>query len=184
MTASNRRKLLGAIAAAGIVSAPLLALMNKPKPRPAARAEVPVAANPAADRAHEMKSLEAELQKKPDHAPILFRMAQLARELGKPAEAAQHLEQILKAEPDHPEALLELGRTLFESGDVQGAIARTNRLLAINPTQVDALYNLGAIYGNLNQPDQARQYWQRAVAAGPASESGLRAKESLARLSQ
>jgi tetratricopeptide (TPR) repeat protein len=177
------QKVIGAVGAAGIVLAALLTLMNKPKPRvTASQAGPPAAANPAADRAHEMKSLEVELEKKPGHTPILFRMAQLARETGKPADAVQHLKEILKQEPNNQEALLELGRALYEAGDIDGAIAETNRLLALNAKQVDALYNMGAIYGNLNKPDLARQYWQRAVTADPSSESGRRAKESLGRL--
>ena len=133
-------------------------------------------------KAHEIKVLEDGLRKKPGHVPVLFQMAQLKREVGKPAEAAQHLREILTQEPKNLEARLELGRALYEAGDVEGAIGETNRILELEPRHADALYNLGAIYGNLNRDELARQYWTRAVASDPQSESGRNAKRGLEQL--
>jgi TolA-binding protein len=48
---------------------------------------------------------------------------------------------------------------------------------------VDALYNLGAIYGNLGRDDRAREYWKKAVAESPSTESEKRASEGLRALS-
>lgn len=139
-------------------------------------------ANAKADQAHEWRSLQEELKKKPGHAPILFRMAEIARAQGKPKEAADALGQILAQEASNVEARLELGRVLFEAGDIQGAIRETDQILRANPRHVDALYNLGAIYGNTGREDLARKYWAQAVAADPASPSGRQAKEALGRL--
>ena len=58
----------------------------------------------------------------------------------------------------------------------------TRRVLEKDKNQVDALYNLGAIYGNLGNDASAREYFSRAAAAGPASESGQKAKAALAQL--
>ncbi len=180
----THQKILAASATGGVLFLGLFAVNRRqPSPPRASHEELPApGANPAADQAHEAKALAVELKKKPDHTPILFRMAQLEREMGKPAEAANHLRQILTREPANQEARLELGRVLYETGDVQGAIEETNRLLTQNPKHVDALYNMGAIYGNLQKNELARQYWERAVASDPASESGRRAKDSLLRL--
>ena len=54
-----------------------------------------------------------------------------------------------------------------------------SQLLELDPANVDGLYNLGAIYGNLGQDDRARQYWRKAAATAPDSESGRRAREAL-----
>jgi tetratricopeptide (TPR) repeat protein len=135
-----------------------------------------------AQRRHEVMALQAELQKKPNHVPILFRLAQLARESGKTPEAISHLRKILELEPKNSEARIELSRDLYETGDVAGALNQTRQILADNPQQVDALYNIGAIYANLNQASQAREYWRRAVASAPGSESGQRAAEGLQHL--
>jgi tetratricopeptide (TPR) repeat protein len=93
-----------------------------------------------------------------------------------------YLRQVLAHESTNEEARLELGRLLYETGDVNGAITETKQLLVDHPNQVDGLYNLGAIYANLNRNDLAREYWSKAVASAPASESGKRAQESLAKL--
>ncbi len=135
------------------------------------------------DKRHEALALEAQLQKKPDHVPILTRLAQIARENGKPAEAIPYLRKIVSLEPKNAEAHLELGRDLYDTGDVAGALEQTNQVLAAEPNNADALYNMGAIYANSNKIDVARDYWKRAAASDPASDSGKRAADSLQRLS-
>src|SRR5579871_825584 len=67
---------------------------------PAASRPAPVAAdNPE----HELKALALELEKKPGHAPILLRMAQLERDKGKLDDAASHLREAVKTEPSSQE---------------------------------------------------------------------------------
>lgn len=179
---NNYYKLLAGIALAGAIALPLI-LLEKHRPAANATPSSPVSTgNPTADRVHELKALEEELQKKPEHPPILFRMAQLSGELGKSAEAISYLRRLLKVEPANNEARLELGRLLYETNDLQGALAETAKILESDPKQVDALYNLGAIYANVNEPARAREYWSRAVASDPNSDSGKRSKESLLKL--
>jgi len=137
---------------------------------------------PKSNLAHERSALEESLRKKPDHVPVLFRLAQIARESGQPAEAVRRLRQILAAEPANVEAQLELGRALFEQGSVPEAIQVTERLLDQQPGNVDALYNIGAIHGNLRNDELARRYWQKAVALSPGSESGRNASKGLEQL--
>ena len=131
---------------------------------------------------HELKALATELEKKPGHAPILLRMAQLERDKGKLEDAAGHLREAVNTEPASQEAHLELGRLLYERNDVSGAISETEKVLTINPKQVDALYNLGAIYANLGNVERARSYWSRAVEVDPAADSSRKAKDGLAKL--
>lgn len=133
----------------------------------------------SSERQHELKALEGSLKQNPDHAPILLRMAQVSKELGKPDEALNHLREAVKVDPKNREARLELGRALFEAGDVEGAIRETEQLLELDPSNTDGLYNMGAIYGNIGQEDRAREYWKKAVAIAPDSESGRRAKDAL-----
>src|SRR5690349_2839570 len=132
--------------------------------------------------AHERAALEEELKKKPGHPPILLRLAEMERDAGRPAGAVPYLRQILVQDSKNEDARLELGRMLYDSGDIEGALKETQQLLADHPNQVDGLYNLGAIYANQNRLDKARKYWAKAVAAAPASDSGTRARESLAKL--
>ena len=132
--------------------------------------------------AHERAALEEELKKKPGHPPILLRLAEMEREAGRPAGAVPYLRQILEQDSKNEDARLELGRVLYDTGDVEGSLKETQQLLVDHPNQVDGLYNLGAIYANQNRLDKAREYWSKAVGVAPTSESGARARESLAKL--
>ena len=132
----------------------------------------------------ELEDLENSLTRNPEHIPILLRMAQVSRELGNQEEALDHLRKALKVDPKNREARLELGRALFEAGDVDGAIRETEQLLKLDPSSTDGLYNLGAIYGNIGQEDRAREYWTKAVAIAPDSESGQRSKNALDQLTR
>jgi len=180
-------RLLAAVALSGAIAASLLMLDqhrdSSSAPSPAASpGATPSSGNPAADRAHELKALQQELEQKPGHAPILLRMAQISSELGKRADAISYLQQLVKADPKSVDGHLELGRLLYENKDVEGSLRETLKILDINPKQVDALYNLGAIYANLNNAQLARTYWNRAVASDPNSDSGKRARDGLNKL--
>ncbi|MBI1353676.1 MAG: tetratricopeptide repeat protein [Acidobacteria bacterium] len=124
-------------------------------------------------------SLQAALEKNPDHAPILMRLAELALNSGNAGEAVARLRQAIELEPNNVAARLELGRALWESGDKEGAAAETAALLEIDPNNVDALYNLGAIHANQQQTEPAVEYWTRAVAADALSPSGQSAQRGL-----
>src|SRR5215469_5861109 len=67
---------------------------------------------------HEKAFLEDELTKKPGHAPVLLRLAQVEREMGKLPEARKHLEQAVTGTENVIEARLELSRVCYEMGDV------------------------------------------------------------------
>jgi len=136
-----------------------------------------------ADQEHELAGLKDQLKKNPNHTPVLLRMSEVARGLGKTADSIDYLTQAVAGDPGNVEARLELGRELFEAGKVDQAIEVTKQILEKKPGNVDALYNLGAIYGNLGQDDLARQYFQKAVASDPNSSSGLKAKKGLETLS-
>ncbi len=181
-------RLLAGVVIASAIVVPLLMLENHHASAPAAvsgSSSAPASSgNSTADRVHELKALEEELAKKPEHPPILLRMAQLSSELGKPADAISYLQRLVKADPKNVDGRLELGRLLYENNDVQGSMRETAKILELNPKQVDALYNMGAIYANLNNLAAASTYWSRAVASDAGSDSGKRASEGLEKLSQ
>lgn len=138
----------------------------------------------AKSKEHEAKVLQAQLEKKPGHAPVLLRMAELAREAGKTEEVVKHLREAVQNEPGNIEARLELGRALYDLGDAQAAIQETSTILKTNPKDTDALYNIGAIYANTGDFANAVKFWQDAIQAGAETESGKRAKDSLAQLAK
>ncbi len=119
---SSHYKWMVGVGVAGAITVSLTFLEQR---RVGARATVVTSSpssNPNADRIHELKALEQDLQKKPEHPPILFRMAQLSTEMGKTADAISYLQRLLKADAGNTEARLELGRLLYQTNDVPGAI--------------------------------------------------------------
>lgn len=158
---------------------PPVDVSNEPKTTTAAPTVEHPPMSPLNVQTDDPLSLEAALDKNPGHSPILMRIAELAREQGDLAKAVNHLRQAVDAEPGNLDARLELGRALYESGDAEGAMQETSQILERDPNHADALYNLGAIHANENQPDLASNYWNRAVAADSASESGRNAQRGL-----
>lgn len=161
----------------------LFSLRSLMGPKPSAEPPASSVTAVPQNAAHEKASLEEELRKNPGHPPILLRLAELASSQGDAQAAIGYLKQVVEADGKNADARLELGRALHDSGDIEGAIRETKQLVADHPTNVDGLYNLGAIYANQDQLDLARQYWNQAVAAEPMSDSGLKAKDGLAKLS-
>ena len=154
---------------------------TKTSPAPSVKA-IDTNAPPPQDPTHEKAALEEELKKKPEHPPILLRLAELAHDVGQPKQAAEYLKRAVAADPRSLDARLELSRTLYEINDVDGALTETKRLLIDHPNQIDALYNIGAIYANLGKTDLARQYWTQAVATDPGSDSGRKSADGLTKI--
>lgn len=184
MPSTKKLAILGLLSA--LIAAPCLFYLGKniaAVRTTARRAAVAPPTQAAPDnKQHEAILLAEALKKKPDHTPVLMRMAQLSAESGKNTEAARNLREVVQREPANIDARLELGKALFETGDVQGAIEQTQAILERQPDHADALYNLGAIYGNVGNAELARDYWSRLIAAKPQTDSAQRAKRMMVQL--
>ncbi|MBP1609611.1 MAG: hypothetical protein H6Q04_1846 [Acidobacteria bacterium] len=131
---------------------------------------------------HEKEMLTAALEKKPGHAPVLLKLAQIESVEGHLQESSGYLRKLLETDPDNPEANLELGKVLFQLGDVRGALDHTERILNTHPKHEDALYNMGAIYANIGNRREAMEYWKRLAALHSNSESAQKAQQMMGRL--
>ena len=151
--------------------------MNRKKA--ASTTETPVAPPNAA---HERSALEEQLKKKPDHGPVLMRLAELEMEQDRPAEARKRLERLVEVEPGNVDALLELGRACYAAGDTTCALERTAEILKQQPNHPDALYNMGALHANQGHFAEARRYWGQAVKAAPETDGGRKSAAALKRL--
>lgn len=178
---TTRNRILSATVLLAVTSG-LVYWIVKPKASNSVAGQAQTSADAPPNPAHELASLEESLRQSPNHVPILLRLAEMKHQAGKISEAITHLQSAVKAEPANVDARLELGRLLFESKDIDGALQVTNEILKSDPKNVDALYNIGAIYGNLGKEELAREYWGRAIAAAPDSESGRKAKAGMDQL--
>ena len=130
----------------------------------------------------DQKMLAEALSKKPDHIPILLELAHLEAESGNAQKASKYLTEVLEYEPQNLEAKLNLGKQMFEMGAIEDAIRLNQEILEIEPVHPDALYNLGAIYGNIGNRERALFFWNQLIDSNPNSESGIRAREMMARM--
>ena len=140
------------------------------------------AGNAAPGNEHEQGMLRMALEKSPNHAPVLLRLAEIESEGGHLKEAAGHLNKILEKEPDNPDARLELGKVLFQLGDIRGAMEHTQRILKAHPGNEEALYNMGAIHANIGDGKGAMSYWKHLTALNFNSESAQKARQMMTRL--
>ncbi len=67
----------------------------------------------------------------------------------------------------------------IREGDLPTARSSINRALVLAPGDADILFEAGHVYDAAGDPARARDYWQRAVAADPASASGQAARRAL-----
>ena len=68
----------------------------------------------------------------------------------------------------------------IRENDLPTARVAINRALSLAPNDVDVLFEAGHVADAEGDKAKARDYWQRAVAADPASTSGRAAKQALA----
>jgi tetratricopeptide (TPR) repeat protein len=62
---------------------------------------------------------------------------------------------------------LEMGKFYFLNNKINEAISEFNNVLEINPANAEAYYNLGLINESENKPDEAKEFYARAVNIKP-----------------
>ncbi len=102
-------------------------------------------------------------------ADSLYRSAVSDRRAGRAAEAAAKLEQVLLARPEDVDARLNLGLALLTLGRLDEAHAELQRVTDRAPGYADAWIGLARIAQRRGDLAAARDYLERAEAAGPDS---------------
>ncbi len=88
-------------------------------------------------------------------------------------QAVAILEPLSEQEPENPMVWTNLGAAylgnpvLAKDYEHQRAIAAFGRALELNPIAPNVAYNLGLIHLERNEPEQARQWFERAIQANP-----------------
>ena len=86
--------------------------------------------------------------------------------------ARNMIEKAVHLDPKNAAYVDSLGWVLFKQGKAQDGLVQIQKAISLSNTDPDAtLYeHLGDIYAALNQPDKAREAWQKSVALEPSSE--------------
>lgn len=91
-------------------------------------------------------TLLQDLEKDPNNADTLLKIANTYYELTNYARATQYYERYLKVEPGDLDAQTDLSAAYFYSGKTDLAIQTVNGVLAKDPEHVKAIFNLGIMY--------------------------------------
>ncbi|GAB4333095.1 MAG: hypothetical protein Kow0099_04930 [Candidatus Abyssubacteria bacterium] len=93
--------------------------------------------------------------------------------------AVKYCRKALDIAPRFGKARLSLGARLYMVGDLEGAIEETNVAVSLLPTSALARYNLGIFYARSGKPEEARTWFNQALALDPDFEY---AREELRKL--
>ncbi len=120
----------------------------------------------------------------------LLRAAELLTATGEPVKAGAYFERLVEmaGAPEGMKALARRGwaASLEQSGDVEKAIVQYKTLAEASTAQeaVEADWDIGRCYELLKDPENAKGFYEKAIAAGPESQWADLARfrgESLAR---
>lgn len=100
----------------------------------------------------------------------------LMKRLGDNAAAIEYYQQAIDRNPLFVQAHYNLGKALRESGQEEAAAASYRRVLELQPQHAQALEGLGSYYLKLNEPAQARSYFEQCVQIDPGDICGARLK--------
>jgi len=121
------------------------------------------------DYAQAEKEFEKCLQLAPDFSEALNYLGYMWAEHGWHLSKARDLiEKALKLEPKNAAYLDSLGWVLFKSDQAKEALEYLLKAVELSEEPDATLYeHLGDIYAALNQPDKARDAWQKSLTVEP-----------------
>jgi arylsulfatase A-like enzyme len=140
-----------------------------------ARAQEGLGATTEAER-----NLAIALELEPSSVDALYRLADLRRREGRPAEAVTLFERAVEINPDHVWAWNGLGRARAEAGRDAEALAAFRRAAAIAPDEIEPLYNLAVQLDRMGRVEEAAANY-RSVVDRVAGRPGWERERELAR---
>jgi len=122
----------------------------------------------AGDETGALQGLRRLLESDPDNATAHNDLAALTYRMGNVAEAVQHYEAAVRLAPQETVFQKNLADIYFvEAGRTDEAITIYLKLLKESPTDVETLLNLGIISETINHPNEAENFYQRALEIEP-----------------
>ena len=103
----------------------------------------------------------------PGELDAQLQLARIAREQGRWEDAIRHLEAVLSRDPQHAafEAWREAGAVYLASGAFRHAQSALERFVEKRAYDPEGLYRLGLAYKALNEPEKAKDPFERCVVA-------------------
>jgi tetratricopeptide (TPR) repeat protein len=86
---------------------------------------------------------------------------------GAMAEAVETFTEVIRRKPDFAEGWNKRATAYFLLGEFEKSLADCDEVMKRNPVHFGALSGYGMIYLQLNKPEQALPYFERALAVNP-----------------
>ena len=102
-----------------------------------------------------------------------IRRVQILRTQGNYVEATRAISQLMIGVPDDPRVVGEYGKLLAQQGQAQDALAFLRRATELNTNDWTIYSAMGVAYDQLNDPNQARIAYDRALAMKPGDATVL-----------
>jgi len=108
-------------------------------------------------------TLDRALCKHPEFADLHYHCGEVYRRLGKDGDAIAHAERAVQINPSYVKALILLARLYGQTDRRAAAVDRLEQARRAGADYPDVHHLLGQLYQEGNQPDRARQAYQRAL---------------------
>ena len=115
--------------------------------------------------------LMAQLEKKPNDAVLLNKVALTYKAAHQFDKAAEYFKKSLDADPANIAVRDDYASCLYYSGDVDGALAQLNKSLTYDPKHAGTLFNIGMIkWKGKGDVDGAVASWKKLLQLNPKLE--------------
>ena len=110
-----------------------------------------------------LENLQAVIKYQPDKLEYQAELGSFYLDMGEYAKANQYFENALQKDPKNVEALLGKGRAMWKNGDIVKAKELLENTAKLAPDDPRPLFYLGQISEDLEKPEDARGYYEKAA---------------------
>lgn len=142
--------------------------------------EHPAASAPAIDSQQKIRTLKGIVKKEPENRNAWVQLGNNYFDSNQPMEAIEAYDKALALDDNDPDVLTDQGVMYRKIGWFDKAIENFTKANELNPTHQQSLFNLGIVYrDDLNDPDKAKDAWNRYLKIAPQGEGADRVKTML-----
>ncbi|MGB2986448.1 MAG: tetratricopeptide repeat protein [Phycisphaerae bacterium] len=126
-----------------------------------------------------LKTLEAALERQPEHAELHYHCGRVLARVGRSEDAINENERAISIAPTFIHALIELARLYQKTDRNVDATTRLEQAVAAGAEYADVYYLLGNLYRDQGQVGRARSAYRRALVLNDRYEAAVKALEAL-----
>lgn len=125
-------------------------------------------------------TVQAALERQPEHAELHFHCGRVLQRLGRHQDAIDAGERAVEIDPRFTRALIELGKLYQQTDQTADAVTRLEHAIAAGAEYADVYFLLGNLYRDRGEIGRARQAYRRALRINNRYEAAQQALAALA----